>query len=624
MALTSTPRAVPLPFLPGYTNHDLKPNSRKPQTLTFGPGGSTDSFHKLKVDERSSYSVPRLNLALVDKLRDPFHRYDMSYRSPSHEERNVMRESARNTYRPAIAPAWLKHDRQVLKFLAYSQEPVYDCPKETFRIRCCVIYFYLEDGTIMVSEPKLENSGMPQGTFVKRHRVPKPRCLGGGVYGFEDLQVGDTVSIYSRLFKLVACDEFTRRFYYEAMGIMMPEDEEPPLDSFRAADLQQEDPVSLATRSASLAESKEYHHLSAGGNRKNAKLEQYLDNDRRVLRFDCFWDDATKYGTRLYYTLHYYLADDTAEILENMSRNSGRDPYPTFWRRSPLCKHPNITATPGMTEPDERIVYKPHDLVVGQTVDVLGREIYLYDCDAFTRDFYREYLGFEQGSISIRKPRLVHVKLKHPPHTGFGSEEDSLASCLRLTPRPPQRDMKRLIADADKVIRFEAVLANGVPQDSKRKFVVAVFLADDSIGVWELKTRNSGHNEGKFANRARRKNPGTGTWFRKQDFFVGALIEVNGSPFKLTWADDAAFSRMEKNPAQHPCADAEIVLSKIRPLQEELPKEGLMGWKEMQSRQELSLQLVDHEAIALARAYGQYEGTERRAVIDMQKLHAAM
>ena len=26
----------------------------------------------------------------------------------------------------------------------------------------------------------------------------------------------------------------------------------------------------------------QYHHLFAGGNRKNAKLEQYLDNDRRA------------------------------------------------------------------------------------------------------------------------------------------------------------------------------------------------------------------------------------------------------------------------------------------------------------------------------------------------------
>lgn len=57
------------------------------------------------------------------------------------------------------------------------------------------------------------------------------------------------------------------------------------------------------------------------------------------------------------------------------------------------------------------------------------------------------------------------------------------------------------------------------------RFIVAVFVADDSVGVWELKLRNSGHGEasarlpevemrqGKWANKARRKNPATGSWF---------------------------------------------------------------------------------------------------------------
>lgn len=345
---------------------------------------------------------------------------------------------------------------------------------------------------MMVSEPKVENSGMAQGTVVKRHRIPKPKCLGGGTYSYEDYRVGSTVSIYAQIYKLVACDEFTRKFYWDAMGAVQPDDQEAPIDSFQAN--MQVDEEAIAERSATLSESKEYHHLAAGGNRKNQKLEQYLENDRKVLRFHCFWDDMTKYGTRMYYTLHYYLADDTAEILENMSRNSGRDPYPTFWRRSPLRKNPNITATPGMMEP-EPVIYKPEDLVVGEYVNVLGRNIFLYDCDVFTRDFYKQYMDFEQGSIKIEQPRLVHTKIRYPPHIGFGSEEDSLASCLRLAPRPPQRDMKRLIADADKVMRFEAKLANNIPQDEKRRFIVAVFMADDSVGVWELKSRNSGHDE---------------------------------------------------------------------------------------------------------------------------------
>ena len=36
------------------------------------------------------------------------------------------------------------------------------------------------------------------------------------------------------------------------------------------------------------------------------------------------------------------------------------------------------------------------DLIVGETIDVLGREIVIYDCDDFTRSFYRSYMGLEQ------------------------------------------------------------------------------------------------------------------------------------------------------------------------------------------------------------------------------------
>lgn len=31
-------------------------------------------------------------------------------------------------------------------------------------------------------------------------------------------------------------------------------------------------------------------------------------------------------------------------------------------------------------------------------------------------------------------------KLEWPPYTGFGSEEDSLCSCMGLLPKPPRRD----------------------------------------------------------------------------------------------------------------------------------------------------------------------------------------
>lgn len=61
----------------------------------------------------------------------------------------------------------------------------------------------------------------------------------------------------------------------------------------------------------------------------------------QVLRFYCVWDDRQAlYGDRRPYRLHYFLEDDTVEILELHENNDGRDPFPVFLRRGPLPKVP--------------------------------------------------------------------------------------------------------------------------------------------------------------------------------------------------------------------------------------------------------------------------------------------
>ena len=60
------------------------------------------------------------------------------------------------------------------RFEAFFKEPVHESAAENFRIRKCVVLYYLEDDSMQVSEPKVENSGIPQGVFIKRHRIPKP------------------------------------------------------------------------------------------------------------------------------------------------------------------------------------------------------------------------------------------------------------------------------------------------------------------------------------------------------------------------------------------------------------------------------------------------------------------
>merc|ERR1719352_1743693 len=129
------------------------------------------------------------------------------------------------------------------------------------------------------------------------------------------------------------------------MALDVGEPEVIPLDSFRVTQSEQgthrkkeETPFGRQLR-----EQKEYTDLAHGGSRRNEKLRQYLENDRKVLFFKCYWDDPTRYGTRNYYSLNYYLADDSVELLENLPRNSGRYPYPTFWRRAPLRKNPYVS-----------------------------------------------------------------------------------------------------------------------------------------------------------------------------------------------------------------------------------------------------------------------------------------
>jgi hypothetical protein len=122
------------------------------------------------------------------------------------------RQNQENDAIPKIAPKWLKYDRQVLKFHGYFQEPVVEDPNENFRIRKCIIFYYLDDDTIHIIEPRVENAGVPQGIFLKRHKLPLPNDE-SIYYSWTDLNCAANFNVYKRIFRIVDCDDFTRRFY---------------------------------------------------------------------------------------------------------------------------------------------------------------------------------------------------------------------------------------------------------------------------------------------------------------------------------------------------------------------------------------------------------------------------
>jgi hypothetical protein len=585
----------------GRTNH------RKPQTLVYKLDCATDNLAQGKVTLNSE-TLKAMSAGAAGSI------------SPAKGTTpRLTKDEVRNTYRPAIQPAWLKHDRQVLRFFAYFQEPVVENPNENFRIRNVVITYFLEDGTMQITEPKVENSGIwPQGPFIKRHRIPKGD---GSFLGPEDLKVANEVTIYSRTFRVVDADDFTKFFFQEA-GMELGEPEEAPVDTFLETNVfKKESMLKKSGYPKDIMQSKEYTELKLGGSRKNHKLEQFLQNDRKVLRFYAYWDDLTRYGARQYFVMHYFLSDDTVEINNNYARNSGRHPYPVFFTRGPLELQPTMTHTPGMIKPLSPAL-KPSDIIVGKTIPVYGRDFFIYDADDSTKEFYANYMGHVVEPVVVPDEEKVHLQLLYPPHNGFGGDEDSLGSCLQLRPKPPRKDLVKLMTNRDRILRYEAIPENNVPEDMHRKFIIGVFLADDTVAVWEVRSRNSGCVEGKFRERGLTTNPATGKNFSPSDFFVGAEVQVSAMPFRIMRADEYTLKYMESSPAEFPQSSIGLLSLKLAPLLSQEKPAGFMSPEDFRDfvMARIGLELTDQELITVLR----HACKQDTAEISISALYALM
>jgi hypothetical protein len=212
-------------------------------------------------------------------------------------------EEAENEGIPKIPPKWLKYDKQCLKFFGYFQEPVHESNTENFRVRKCIFLYYLDDDTIHITEPKIENSGIPQGIFLKRHKVARKE---GGLMTYKDINLGANLEVYGRVFRLVDADDFTRSFYTD-VGITLNPKEEYPINLF------DENRQLMKTKipPPDNAEVREYVEKKLKGGRGNKELQKFLENDRKVLSFDIAWEDQAYDGGLKFYKMDYFLSDNT-------------------------------------------------------------------------------------------------------------------------------------------------------------------------------------------------------------------------------------------------------------------------------------------------------------------------
>lgn len=128
-------------------------------------------------------------------------------------------------------PAWVAFDKQALSFDAFFQEGVTESRVEKFRMRRVKIYFYLEDDSIQVVEPRTRNAGMNQGTLIRRHRIPKPAPYDDQYYTIDDFNLQFEINLYSRVFKIVDCDDFTKNFLTK-LGVRLNAPAEIPGDPY--------------------------------------------------------------------------------------------------------------------------------------------------------------------------------------------------------------------------------------------------------------------------------------------------------------------------------------------------------------------------------------------------------
>ncbi|RKP19622.1 hypothetical protein ROZALSC1DRAFT_19349 [Rozella allomycis CSF55] len=520
------PETKEIPFLPGFTQKNIsKTDFRKGHTLgykngyavttkpTFGIGGDELIHNGMEEDQFRRLIEKPIDETLLNYKPEPFFRAEAT--------------------KPFI-PAHVAYDKLVLSFKAYFKQTVHDS-MEQYILRRVKIHVYLEDDSVEVIETPQENSGIPQGVLIKRQRLPKSEI---DYVRPTDFNVGMNITIYGKTIRIIDCDSFTKKYLTDTLGIKLNPPEEMPIDIY------------LENRNKKVRNVSRIEH--------NDKLRQFLENDRKVLRFYALWDDRENmFGEIREFIVHYFLVDDCIEVTEVRKPNQGRVSFPVLLRRQQLPKrYEGVDIT--LSEK-----YTWRDLKIGTLLNVLGRQMLLYKCDDYTREYYIQNLGYkdiEMKEIKFNDGNVVkEYEREIPPYNGFGTLEDSLGSVKHLVLKPPKKDFVKMLENEHKVLRFVALMESTHKEDYNRKFIIAYRLSDDMLTIYEPPQRNAGFIGGKFLERTRVLKPGhtlqNPEYYNAVDLNIGATVEINHYKFKIIDADEYVYNYMESNSHAFPMSD---------------------------------------------------------------------
>lgn len=522
-----------------------------------------DTGSKLLELKKSLSQFPEKSLSYNDTIG----RYSLISQKED-RERNIRNlPFSSTTDASSIKSTYVTAPRLVCTYVAYFTEN-YAKHMEA-QSRSVYIKLYLEDNSIEIVEPKVENSGGPCGKFLKRHQILRPISKtsprgqapqGPLLYTSADFYAGACLEIYDRTYYVVDCDAATRR-HMESVGIDFGESETLPGSVY--------DPKSRPgmPRKANKAGMKK--------DKKHGVLG-FFEYDRKVLRFYGAWDCRDSlYGDDLRVKLHYSLADGLIEIVPMHERNSGRDKLPKFMKKNSVMKAREdfMTTTAPIIDDDSLQGYsstglissgsmlalfgegpgvepaKPYhwtDLKIGDSIPVAAYNIVLIDADEFTRSFYASK-EMTLGQAIVPPPPVYPEVTDEPPPP------------LMAMPTKTKEEGIKAAFFMGISLRFRAKFIDPKEADKSREFVIQYFMDNDTIQVMEPPKRNSGHKGGLFLARSQPKG-----LFNPKELYLGSKVTILNHNFTVLDADMATFKFMESYPDTWLMCNVEVVSGKMK------------------------------------------------------------
>lgn len=549
-ASSTEPIAVKLPSLPGIRRHPIesppkifsktRPRQRsiKLDKSVVDNGELLKSYLEEFADSISQFPKN------AESLSDTFGRYSVKAHNKDRETKHLSLPFSNLDNVPSFV---VNPKGRACHFLAYFTELVPENLKEPSRIRIVEIVYYIESNTLEIIEQAKPNSGLCHGRLLNNLQVKNPEK--NRFFLLEDFKSGAQLNIYNKIYTIVDCDNECKR-YMSQLGHEFGE------------------PLEIPNNDGTYESAK---HFS-----KSSYFSKIIHpgDEEKVLKFTGLWNGN---DVQLFYKIY----DNTISLfcINEINPSDRRAQVQMLIKNTRVVKENLdgseddstilITTAEEVGLPStEKIRYflHWHDLKLGATLPMQGLKVQLLDADKATRDFYQSYGLKLPPAVIVERPKVEAAKPVVPPHTGFGSYDDSITSCQgSLIPHTLKKNVVKMKQFQDVKIQYKALLISPVePNENPRKFIIVMYLEDDNIQVLELPEKNSGRLPGAFLSKRKLQNPDGSLRLNPQDLYAGARLTINGFTFEIYHsANKATLKYMEQHTEIWSCCNINKISKKL-------------------------------------------------------------